>query len=140
MHSVRLFVVGTLKKGFPLHSRGLEGATYLGHGVTVDPFPMVVAGPWYAPMILHEPGGGKRLKGELYEIDEPRLQSLDELESVGRPGNFRFAVAVEEASGGIVTAHAYFKARELAVPMHTGCLDDYQDRRFVPPESRGRSI
>ena len=97
---------------------------------------MVVAGPWYAPMIMHEPGRGRRLKGELYLIEETRLKLLDETESVGQPGNFRFAIAVEDASHVIVSAYAYFKARDLAAPVHTGCLDDYQDRRFVPPESR----
>jgi gamma-glutamylaminecyclotransferase len=33
-------------------------------------------------------------------------------------------------------AFAYVKAPELATPAHTGYLDDYQDRRFIPPSRR----
>lgn len=48
----RLFVFGTLKRGFPLHERALAGATWLGRGITVEAYPMFVAGRWFAPMML----------------------------------------------------------------------------------------
>jgi len=129
---IRILALGTLKAGFPLHD-ALRGARFLGRFRTVEPFPMFVAGPWYAPMILDEPGTGLQIRGELYEIDDDVLAKLDALESVGKPGNFRRIVQVEPMSGGsALPAFVYIKARELAVPAHTGCLDDYQDRRFVP--------
>ncbi|WP_234828041.1 gamma-glutamylcyclotransferase family protein [Sinorhizobium fredii] len=64
-----VFIFGTLKKGFPLHRRGLAHAAYLGPYRTAANYPMLVAGPWFAPMMFHEPGSGLRVSGELYAID-----------------------------------------------------------------------
>lgn len=61
----RVFVFGTLKKGFPLHERGMHGARYLGAYRTVQRFPMLIAGPWFAPMMLDAPGLGLHVSGEL---------------------------------------------------------------------------
>jgi gamma-glutamylaminecyclotransferase len=85
---IRVFALGTLKAGFPLQE-ALRGARFLGRYRTVERFPMFVAGPWYAPMMLDEPGTGLQVSGELYEIDDDVLAPLDALESVGQPGNFR---------------------------------------------------
>jgi hypothetical protein len=68
-HSTNVLAVGTLKRGFPLH-HGLAGARFVGEYRSVERFPMLVAGPWYAPMIFDEPGLAYQLLGELYEIDE----------------------------------------------------------------------
>jgi gamma-glutamylaminecyclotransferase len=133
----RIFAFGTLKRGFPLHAEGLGGAKYLGPYRTVERFPMFVAGPWFAPMMLDCPGTGLQVRGELYEIEDSRLTVLDTLESVGKPGNFRRLVQVEPiGQGRLCSAFAYIKSPELATPVHTGYLEDYQDRRFVPPNQR----
>jgi gamma-glutamylaminecyclotransferase len=132
-----VLAVGTLKRGFPLHDRGLAGARYVGAYRTVERYPMVIAGPWFAPMVLNRPGEGIRLRGELYEVDAAMLANLDALESVGQPGNFRIPVQVEAVgSDDIRSAYCFTKAPELANPRHSGYLEDYQDRRFVPPERR----
>ena len=47
-----VFVFGTLKHGFPLHEEGLSGAEFLGRCRTVQRYPMLIAGPRFAPMIL----------------------------------------------------------------------------------------
>jgi 5-formyltetrahydrofolate cyclo-ligase len=134
-----LFVFGTLKKGFPLHDKGLAEATFLGTARTLHPYPMFVAGPWFAPMMVAREGEGQKVVGELYEVDDVTLARLDRLESVGKPGNFRTRLPVEQARDGqTVEAHAYVKAEELATPRLTGYLQDYQDRRFVPPWDRGK--
>jgi gamma-glutamylaminecyclotransferase len=136
---MKVFAVGTLKRGFPLHD-GLAGAQFCGEYRTADRFPMLIAGPWYAPMILNEPGVGHQLLGELYEVDEVCLARLDRMESVGKPGNFRVAIEVEPVNDGApCTAFAYMKSRALADPIHSGYLASYQDRRFIPPEQRGSS-
>lgn len=133
----KIFAIGTLKRGFPFHERGLAGAAFLGRFRSVKPYPLVIAGPWFAPMLLDEPGIGLRVEGELYETDEPGLARLDELESVGKPGNFRSEIAVEAIDGDARhAAFAFMKARMLAAPMHTDYLESYQDRRFIPPERR----
>jgi gamma-glutamylaminecyclotransferase len=133
----RIFAFGTLKRGFPLHEKGLLHARYCGEHLTVQRFPMLVAGPWFAPMMIDQPGTGLRVKGELYEIDDAQLVVLDALESIGQPGNFRRLLEMESLAGGeTCMACAYLKSAELAVPAHTGFLTDYQDRRFIPPERR----
>ena len=134
---IRLFVFGTLKKSFALHGACLDGATYLGACRTVKAYPMFIAGPWFAPMMLDEPGDGLRVSGELYEIDPPRLAAIDAVESVGKPGNFRISIEVEPLEGGrSCPAFAYAKSESLARPVHSAFLADYQDRRFIPPWKR----
>jgi gamma-glutamylaminecyclotransferase len=132
-----IFAAGTLKRGFALHEEGLTNATFGGRYRTIEAFPMVIAGPWYAPMILNQPGTGERIVGELYEVPMEILSGLDALESVGQPGNFRITVQVEPVDAGSrASAFMYVKAPVLASPVHSGFLYDYQDRRFIPPSRR----
>ncbi|WP_246299483.1 gamma-glutamylcyclotransferase family protein [Sinorhizobium psoraleae] len=132
-----VFVFGTLKRGFPLHRRGLARARFIGFYRTTRKYPMLIAGPWLAPMMLDEPGQGHHVRGELYQVDPATLHRLDRLEAVGRPGNFRKLISVVPArSGATCDAFAYLKARFLASPAHTGYLSSYDDRRFVPPWRR----
>lgn len=132
-----VFVFGTLKRGFALHDRALTGARYQGQYRTVQRYPMFIAGEWYAPMMMNEPGLGCQIVGELYQVDHQRLLLIDQIESVGLPGNFRVRILVKALDQGTVCfANAYMKSRELASPVHSGLLGDYQDRRFVPPERR----
>ncbi|AUX76920.1 hypothetical protein NXT3_CH02357 [Sinorhizobium fredii] len=66
------------------------------------------------------------------------LLRLDRMESIGKPGNFRRRIRVVPRRHGCrCEAFAYFKARFLAAPVHTGYLRSYEDRRFVPPWRRG---
>jgi gamma-glutamylaminecyclotransferase len=137
----KVFVFGTLKKGFPLHDEGLSGASYLGRYRTVEKYPMMVAGRWYAPMMMHEPGVGWQVKGELYEVNDETLEALDALESVHKPGNYRMSVEVEPLEvGEITSAYVYIKGRELATLVHTAYLEDYQDKRFIHPSQWPRDF
>jgi gamma-glutamylaminecyclotransferase len=87
--------------------------------------------------MLDEPGIGHHVLGELYEVEDWRLNLIDEMESVGRPGNFRTSISVMRLCDGVACrAGVYTKSRELAVPVHTRYLSEYQDRRFIPPELR----
>jgi gamma-glutamylaminecyclotransferase len=134
----KVFAIGTLKRGFPFHERGLAAARFLGHFRSVKAYPLVIAGPWFAPMILDEPGVGHRIEGELYEVDDVGLARLDRLESIGVPGNFRRPIEVESIDGNVkFTPFVFMKAAELATPIHSGYLVSYQDRRFIVPEHRG---
>lgn len=135
-----VFAFGTLKRGFPLHEAGLADATFLGEARTVHHYPMLVAGPWFAPMMLTQEGTGMRVQGELYKVDDAGLARLDALESVGQPGNLRVPIAVERIkSRETCEALAFMKSPALAQPAHTGYLEDYQDGRFVPPWLRDKS-
>src|SRR5436853_1224713 len=95
-----IFVFGTLKRGFPLHDRALTGASYLGRYRTAERYPMFIAGEWYAPMMINEPGVGHHIVGELYALDDRRLPFIDQIESMGLPGNFRVRVGVAPLDEG----------------------------------------
>jgi len=133
-----VFVFGTLKRGRPLHKCGLDGALLLGEYRTVERFPLVIAGPWFAPMMFNEPSCGHWITGEVYRIDASRLQRLDGLESLGKPGNFRIAIEVVPLSfGQTVRAFAYMKSRDPAEgAYHSDLLENYEDDRFVAPWRR----
>ncbi|WP_019994690.1 gamma-glutamylcyclotransferase family protein [Aureimonas ureilytica] len=131
-----VFVYGTLKQGFPFHPLGLSGARFLGPVETLEPYPMVIAGSFYGPMMLERPGEGLRVRGELYRVEPERLAKLDELEDVGKPGSYRTRIAVGGQGADRVEAIGYMKSAEWLKPVHTGYLSDYQDRRFIPPWER----
>src|SRR5690349_3164247 len=78
--AARIFAIGTLKSGFPFHERGrLATARFLGAYRSIKPYPLVIAGRWYAPMIFDEPGVGRHVTGELYEVSAECLAHLDRL-------------------------------------------------------------
>ncbi|GAA3065453.1 gamma-glutamylcyclotransferase [Rhizobium viscosum] len=132
-----VFVFGTLKRGFSLHDAGLSDTGFLGNFRTRAPYPMLIAGPWFAPMMFNEPGIGYRVIGELYECGEDTIATLDRLESIGRPGNLRVVIDVEPLGGGpMYSAIAYMKSRALANPIHSNYLRIYEDRRFIPFDQR----
>jgi gamma-glutamylaminecyclotransferase len=132
-----VFIYGTLKKGFPLHEKGLDGAPFVGLCRTVEPYPMLIARDFFGPVMLDRPGQGLQVEGELYEVDEDRLKVLDQLEGVGDPSSFRSGVLVEPKDGGIrEIAVGFMKSEDWLHPVHSGFLSDYQDRRFIPPWQR----
>ncbi|MFZ0854586.1 MAG: gamma-glutamylcyclotransferase family protein, partial [Hyphomicrobiaceae bacterium] len=89
------------------------------------------------PMLLNQPGLGRHVVGELYELEEAILDRIDPLESIGQAGNLRINILVTPlADDEHKEAFAYAKAPELATPVHSAYLDDYQDRRFIPPWRR----
>jgi gamma-glutamylaminecyclotransferase len=132
---IPVFVYGTLKRGFPFHPLGLSDSTFVSAVTTVHPYPMVIAGSFFGPMMLDEPGRGLRVVGELYSVRPDRLPKLDELEDVGRPGSFRARVEIVDGDA-TVEAIGFMKDERWLDPVHTGFLSDYQDTRFVPPWER----
>jgi gamma-glutamylaminecyclotransferase len=128
----RVFVYGTLKRGFPNHHY-MDGATYLGDARTVDVYPLVVGGTWFTPYLIPDRGSGHRIKGELWQVPVAMMPSLDELESVHLPNGYRREQipVVLDGTSATVEAWAYFRKREHIAVIHTGNLDDYQDRRYT---------
>jgi len=131
MHKV--FVFGTLKRGFANHDEGMRGERLLGEYRTVERYPMVVAGRWFSPVMMPEPGVGERVCGELYEVGDAKLAELDRIESTHLPDGYRrHTIAVEcRRTGAVFEAQAYMKERRLVTPVHSGYLDDYRDDRYV---------
>ncbi|XP_032878983.1 gamma-glutamylaminecyclotransferase isoform X1 [Amblyraja radiata] len=79
-----VFVYGTLKQGQPNHHymiSGIKGkGKSCGSGVTVEKYPLVVAGKFNIPFLLNEPGSGQLVTGDIYTVDSQLLQFLDEFE------------------------------------------------------------
>jgi len=74
----RVFVYGTLKRGKSNHGL-LAGATYLGTDTVRGPYSMVDLG-WYPGVVRLDDSVDSPIVGEVYEVDEPTLHSLDCLE------------------------------------------------------------
>jgi len=70
----RVFVYGTLKKGFPNHylladNTGKYGeAKFIGEGTTVDQYPMVIIGKYNIPGLLAEKGTGEVSTSQPYKL------------------------------------------------------------------------
>lgn len=131
----RVFVYGTLKRGFPNHGL-MRAATFVDTGLTVERYPMIIQGRGFSPVMLPEAGQGHRIVGEIWEVDDTQLAALDELESTHLPtGYVRETIAVE-TPGGLLNAWVYFKPRERVTIIHSEPHADYQDRRYIPASQR----
>lgn len=130
----RLFVYGTLKRGFPNHAEYLGVEPVRAPVLTVKRYPLLITGPSYVPCLMNAPGRGRRVVGELYEVDGETLARLDELEEVGRPwGYYRATIEVAGSEAGAVPIEAatYFKD-DPSDPVHATDLGEYVDRRYRP--------
>lgn len=135
----RVFVYGTLKRGFPYHATGLAGQTFVGRCRTRDAFPLVIGGPWFSPILIAEPGVGRRVLGEVFSVDDATLESLDRLEGTHLPNGYeRIEIGVEPTQDGTsFQAWTYVKARALVDVIHSDPLEEYQlDPRYVPASRR----
>lgn len=103
MHKV--FVYGTLKRGFNNYTRLLTGPTtkFIGPAVTDGKFKMLDSG---FPVLLTVQSGGKRVAGEVFEVDHATLANLDRLEGEGSMYD-RKVVTVEMSDGSFVQASTY---------------------------------
>ena len=73
---MHLFVYGTLKRGQPRH-RFLAGQTFVASGVTRPLYRMFNVGE-YPALVRH--AEGRSIEGELWDVDEACLRTLDRVE------------------------------------------------------------
>jgi gamma-glutamylaminecyclotransferase len=134
--TIRVFVYGTLKRGFPNHPL-LERSQLLGEALTCERWPLLIAGRWFVPCMRERRGEGHRVRGELYAVDAATLEALDELEGVNEPDGYdRRAIEVERGPGDErLEAQAYFKRAPLGA-VHSDPLECYDDDRYVRRLSR----
>ncbi len=99
MMKFRVFVYGTLKRGFPLH-RYLAGARFLGEA-RLEGFEMFDLG-WYPGIV---PGEGV-VYGEVYDVGPGTLALLDEIEDEGEEYERRW-LPVEMEDGKRLEAFVY---------------------------------
>ncbi|XP_039261364.1 putative gamma-glutamylcyclotransferase CG2811 [Styela clava] len=80
----RIFVYGTLKRGMPNHSliEDVQNgkAVYVANGTMAEKYPMVVEPNFGIPFLLDNPGEGKNVEGEVWDVDSNMLKKLDGIE------------------------------------------------------------
>jgi gamma-glutamylaminecyclotransferase len=99
---MKLFVYGTLKRGFNNHFY-LENSDFLGEVITQCPYKMVDFGPF--PGLLDEPIAP--VMGELYNINLETLPNIDALEGNGYFYQ-RKHINVLNENGEVVQTFCYF--------------------------------
>lgn len=123
-----VFVYGTLKRGYPNYDAHRLENFFIGVATTVESYPLYIAGQWFSPVVLDEPGTGHRFSGELYGVDQPTLEWLDSLEMVGQPmGYQRQLIRIETEYRQPVDAWIYTKSRQQLTLIHTPPLSSYDD-------------
>jgi gamma-glutamylcyclotransferase (GGCT)/AIG2-like uncharacterized protein YtfP len=78
MKNIKIFVYGTLKRGF-YNNVYLKHSTFIGMALTKYKYPMVRLEEEF-PYLINDKNHGKHVKGELFEIDDITLKMLDILE------------------------------------------------------------
>ena len=136
MHKV--FIYGTLKKGFPNYDRYMHEKYYICKCKTIDPYPLVVANKYYSPVLINEKGNGVIVSGELYEIDKRTIERLDRLEGVDTDwGYTKHTIDIITDSGEVTQGFAYMKDRESLTTIHSKVMVAYElDKRYVLPCDR----
>lgn len=103
--STTLFVYGTLKRGF-CRERFLASAKYLGNAETIPAYRLLDCGAY--PALVD--GGTTSIVGELYEVDESTMRTLDDVEGVDEGLYARREVRL--ADGRAVIAYLYTERTE----------------------------
>ena len=132
MHSI--FIYGTLKRGYPNHDKYLKDQNYLGEYRTVECYPLVIANKWFAPVLIHEPGEGNQIIGELYRINNNKLHELDRLEHTNHVQGYTRIVIDIQNIRNLKFSHAftYAKKRSQVADISSEYLSEYIDRKYIP--------
>lgn len=94
-----LFTYGSLKQGF-CNQHINTGERVAGHYRTRDRLPFYLMGDGHVPCVIHAPGSGHQVVGELYRASAQALVAMDRLERLGEPGGYsRLTVALERTDG-----------------------------------------
>jgi gamma-glutamylaminecyclotransferase len=125
----RLFVYGTLKKGFPNHDNYMEPAKRLGKYQTIEKYPLVLCGARYVPCMIFSPGEGHHVEGELYEVDDECLNRIDALERIQDSDGYKRAVirvsSSERLNQDIKEALAYLMPPEHVTDRRSNFLKTF---------------
>lgn len=80
----KLFVYGSLKRGEAknswLRNPSNGYAKYLCDAATTQKMPLVIATRYNIPFLLHKPGHGNYVAGEIYDVDDRMMDRLEEVE------------------------------------------------------------
>jgi gamma-glutamylaminecyclotransferase len=126
----RVFVYGTLKEGFRnFHVN--RGTRVPGEFITEQAFALYVIGEFGLPWLVHEPGQGHRVTGQVFEVDDGSLAAMDVLERIDDDGWYtRRSLDVRNTSSGeVMEALAYFgsASRLPSDTVHHGPIAEYTE-------------
>mmetsp|Transcript_491 Transcript_491/g.1697 ORF Transcript_491/g.1697 Transcript_491/m.1697 type:complete len:167 (+) Transcript_491:37-537(+) len=114
----RLFVYGTLKRGFPNERVIPEGCTWEAEAETVQELPLIVGSKYFLPLLVHAPGfrGAKKVRGEVYWCTKEAMDLLDKFEGVDTNSYDRVRIDVRLDDGLVVDAWAYVRSNKNGGP------------------------
>jgi gamma-glutamylcyclotransferase (GGCT)/AIG2-like uncharacterized protein YtfP len=101
---IRLFVYGTLKRGFCRHP-ALSGERFLGTAHTAPEYQLVNVGTY--PGLLEGTDIRRSIQGEVWEIRPDTLSRLDKIEGVDEGLYVRRPIALQTPEFGRVEAYFY---------------------------------
>ncbi len=136
---MRLFVYGTLKRGYGLH-RVIQDCRFLGTANTVKPHALLDAGfPVMTP--LEKPAW--LVRGEVYEVTDPALiKRLDQIEAAYN----RKKIQVRFDDGAEMRVHAYigkpswWNGREIATHWLEGDTFNFSRPQFVERDEEEENV
>ena len=131
-----VFVFGTLKEGFANFHANL-GTQTGGEYVTCSKFPLYLVGDRHSPWMINMEGMGKRVRGQVFKVDEVALEAMDRLERIHEPDGYQ-RISIQVASErDTITAFAYVKpasaldnAEIKAGPLE--CYEQHHDGLYRP--------
>ena len=107
-----IFVYGTLKSGYR-NAHLNAGVRRVGEFRTRSRLPLLLLGDGCVPCLVLLPGSGHQVLGEVYEVDEDAVSTMDTLERLGEPaGYLRVDIEIERFDDGrsdVIAAQAYVK-------------------------------
>ena len=125
-----VFVYGTLKEGFPNFAKN-QGRRLPGTFHTVERYPLYLVGERFSPWLVNSLGLGEQVLGQVFEVDQPTLATLDTLERICEPDGYRrVKLALKSVSGHdseVIYAFAYLKqsASFSTAMVRTDALREY---------------
>jgi gamma-glutamylcyclotransferase (GGCT)/AIG2-like uncharacterized protein YtfP len=124
MKDIRVFVYGTLKRGYFNHMRCLYGrpnVEFVGTAETVNKLTLYDMGPF--PFVTKDGKGVSTIKGEVFNIDAEVFADLDHLEGYPGEGYDRCEIPVRLADGTKTTAWIYIM--DVKVPERKNMTKHY---------------
>jgi gamma-glutamylaminecyclotransferase len=136
----RVFVYGTLKKGFPNNEHYMTSARFVGKYCTLEKYPLVLFGNRYVPGMLDCPGEGHHIEGELFEVNDKNLARIDLLEGTHESDGYRrqsIAVkSMDKIEPNQIQAYAYLLDAQVIKDRRSSHLRVYEKQAAARYEPR----
>jgi gamma-glutamylaminecyclotransferase len=140
----KIFIHGTLKRGFQNHHLVAQHMRFLLEAKTIEPRPLVVGGRWFSPYLINEPEIGCRVIGEVFETNDEGLALLDNLEGTEVTGGYErieISIVTKEHAAEKLAVWSYVKARQTIEGILSGPMEKYHyDDRYIIPGKRTRAF